>query len=81
MTEAKQDRRAGLTAEITAVLIRYRRRISDRGGVVPDACLDELVAVAERHGGEPATAAAPIPGAPAGRRQMRRQAEPAEIPA
>jgi len=45
--------RQELRAEISAVLIRYRRRISDRGGVAPDACLDELVAVAGQHAGEP----------------------------
>ncbi len=42
--------RAGLRDELAAVLVRYRRRISDLGGVVPEACLDDLVAVAERHG-------------------------------
>lgn len=46
MATSKQE----LRDEISAVLIRYRRRISDRGGVVPEACIDELVAVAERHG-------------------------------
>lgn len=82
MATSEQNRRAVLTAEISAVLIRYRRRISDRGGVVPDACLDELVAVAERHTGEQAPAVAakpPVPGP--GRRQPRRQVEPAEFPA
>lgn len=53
-TSEQNGPRAVLTAEISAVLIRYRRRISDRGGVVPDACLDELVAVAERPAGRPA---------------------------
>lgn len=72
--------RAGLRDELAAVLIRYRRRISDRGGVVPDACMDELVAVAERHTGVPVPVAGkPVPGP--GRRPARRQAEPAESPA
>lgn len=81
MATSEQNRpRAVLTAEISAVLIRYRRRISDRGGVVPDACLDELVAVAERHTGEQAPVAGkPVPGP--GRRQARRPPEPAEFPA
>lgn len=96
--------RAGLRDDLAAVLIRYRRRISDRGGVVPDACLDELVAAVEggpsplrldrltaeeydelvaewtaKFGSGAAPAAKPVPGP--GRRQARRPAEPAEVPA
>lgn len=76
MATSKQQ----LRDELGAVLIRYRRRISDLGGVVPDACVDELVAVAERHTEQAPTATvagkAPVPGP--GRRQVRR---PAEFPA
>ncbi|HYS41930.1 MAG TPA: hypothetical protein VEO01_40450 [Pseudonocardiaceae bacterium] len=68
-----------LRVELVAVLVRYRRRISDRGGVVPEACVGELVAVAERHTAgwapDPAPVAVkpPVPGP--GRRQVRRPAE------
>jgi hypothetical protein len=82
MAKSEPDRRAALTAEITAVLIRYRRRISDRGGVVPDACLDELVAVAERHGGgSPGPAVAGQPGPRPKAPRKRADEHPAEVPA